>query len=542
MLRRKLSVQFMIGITLTLLLMLGANLVLLYRQQQHDLELEMHSKAKVMTQELIATRLFIARNQDRINRDPLSGHIEFKGLNPAAVGRGIGTIFNEITGFTVKQTRFEVRRPENAPDDFDKQALNRFLENSALPEYYSQVAYDGKPMFRYAVPLKAEKECLVCHGGPVGELDIAGYRKEGLNEGDLAGAISVTLPMADSIARIQHNTTIQLWVVIGVTGASLLVMYLLSRGLVIIPLERLARVARNIGKGNLALQPHDLELLKRSEELGVVADSMEGMAQNLHELYSSLEEKVAERTRELAQANQVQAQFLATVSHELRTPLTSIIAFTELLLKRSEGQQREYLEDVLESSRKLLAMVNDLLDLSRLEAGRVQLFQDLLDLPELVHQVERSIRPLAEKKQITLQVGEMADLPPVLVDPLRIKQVLLNLLSNAIKFTPELGQIRVFARPAAGKFVEVVVQDSGRGVPVEQRSLIFEAFRRLEAPGQQHPGSGLGLALARSLVELHGGRIWVEDAPGGGSQFHFTVPAAAVPPAEEEEEFADGDD
>ncbi|HWH69491.1 MAG TPA: ATP-binding protein, partial [Candidatus Sulfotelmatobacter sp.] len=455
------------------------------------------------------------------------------------VGRGVGTIFQEITGFQVKQTRFEVRRPENAPDDFDREALNRFLQNPGLPEYFRSVDEGGVPYFRYAIPLKAEKECLVCHGQPVGELDIAGYRKEGLQEGDLAGAISVTLPMAESIARIQHNTAVQVWVVVGVTAASLIVMYLLSRGLVTIPLERLAKVARKIGHGNLALAPNELELLKRSEELGIVADNMEAMALSLHYLYTSLEEKVAERTRELAQANKVQAQFLATVSHELRTPLTSIIAFTELLLKKSEGQQREYLEDVLESSRRLLAMVNDLLDLSRLEAGRLQLFQDVLDLPALIADVEHTVRPLAERKHITFRVEPLAALPPVLIDPLRVKQILLNLLSNAMKFTPDSGRVSLAAR-TAGNWVEVIVQDSGAGVPVEQRKLIFEAFRRLEAPGQQHPGSGLGLALARNLVELHGGHIWVEEAPGGGSQFHFTLPAAPV--ATEEEDFADGDD
>ncbi|MDF2627523.1 MAG: two-component sensor histidine kinase [Symbiobacteriaceae bacterium] len=540
MLRRKLTVQFMIGITLTLLLMLGSNLVLLWRQQQHDLQLEMHSKAKVMTQELIATRLFIARNQDRINRDPKSGHVEFKGLNPAAVGRGVGSIFNEITGYELKQTRFEVRRPENQPDAFDREALTQFLQNPNLTEYYRRVDDGGdEATFRYAVPLKAEKECLVCHGQPAGEIDIAGYPKEGLKEGDLAGAISVKVPMAESIARIQRNTMVQLWVVVGVTVASLLVIYLLSRGLVIIPLGRLAKVARSIGRGNLEVAPTDLELLKRSEELGVVADSMDSMARSLHELYTSLEEKVADRTRELAQANKVQAQFLATVSHELRTPLTSIIAFTELLIKRSDGQNREYLEDVLESSRRLLSMVNDLLDLSRLEAGRVQLFHDLLDLPELIIQVERSVRPLADRKLISLQLELPGDLPPVLIDPLRIKQVLLNLLSNAIKFTPEGGSVTVFVA-MTGEAVEVVVQDSGPGVSPDQRKLIFEAFRRLEAPGNQHPGSGLGLALARNLVELHGGQIWVDDAPGGGSQFHFTLPARLA--VEEEEESADGDD
>lgn len=538
--RRKLTVQFMAGITLTLTLMLGANLVLLWQQQNRDLTLEMLSKAKTMTQELMATRLFIARSQDRINTDK-DGRFEFKGLNPAAVGRGVGTIFHDLTGFGMKQTRFQVRRPENAPDDFDKEALTQFLNNARQTEYYKQIKEDGKPVFRYAVPLTTEKECLACHGGPAGEIDVAGYLKEGLKEGDLAGAITVSLPMEESIARIWRNTVIQGVVVVGVTAACLLVIFMLSRGLVTMPLRRLARVASRIGHGNLEINPTQLALLKGSEELGIVADNMESMARSLQELYTSLEEKVAQRTEELAQANKVQAQFLATVSHELRTPLTSIIAFTELLLKHAEGQQREYLNDVLESSRKLLDMVNDLLDLSRLEAGRVQLFTDVLDLPELIRQVECSIRPLAERKQITVQVQLPEGLPPVLVDPLRIKQVLMNLLSNALKFTPESGVVCFNAR-ADGDFIEVSVTDTGPGIPPEDRGLIFEAFRRLEAPGQQHPGSGLGLALARNLVELHGGRIWMEDAPGGGSRFCFTVPIAPTPAEEEDFADADGDD
>lgn len=536
--RRRLSFQFMVGITLTLLLMLGANLVLVWRQQQDDLMIEMHSKAKVMTQELISTRLFIARSQDRINKDA-AGHMEFKGLNPAAVGRGVGEIFHDMTGFTVKQTRFQVRRPENKPDAFDWEALTLFRDNPDMTEYFRRVDANGEPTFRYAVPLRVEKECLVCHGGPAGEPDIAGYPKEGLKEGDLGGAISVSLPMAGSIDRIERNTVGQFWVVLGVTAASLLVIYLLTRHLVTAPLERLAAAAANIGAGQLEIPEGQLELLKRSRELGIVAENMESMAQSLKDLYGSLEQKVAERTRELAHANQVQGQFLATVSHELRTPLTSIIAFTELLLKQSTGQQREFLLDVLESSRRLLALVNDLLDLSRLEAGRLQLFTDVIDLSELVAQVESSLRPLADQKQIELAVAPPVEmLPPVLVDPLRIKQVLVNLIGNAIKFTPEGGRVSVNAR-VAGAWVAVTVSDTGPGIPAEQRDLIFEAFRRVEAPGQQHPGSGLGLALAKNLVELHGGRIWVTEAPRGGSQFCFTIPVA--PSADEEEDMPNAD-
>jgi two-component system, NarL family, sensor histidine kinase BarA len=531
---KRLSVQFMAGITVTLVLMLSVNLYLVWHQQQSDLLTEMHGKAVTVTQQLASTRLFVARNQDRINRDSL-GHFEFKGLNPAAVGRGVGTILYDMSGTTVKQTRFQVRRPENAPDAFEWEAMTRFSEDPQLSEFSRRVEEDGEPYFRYAVPLTMQEECLACHGDPPGELDIAGFPKEGYREGQLGGAISVKLPMADSMARIERNALVQIGMIIAITLVSLLVIYVLSRRLVAAPLERLAGVAGRIGQGYLEIPPGKLEPLYRSQELGVVATSIEDMAHRLHELYTDLEEKVQERTQELAQANQLQSQFLATVSHELRTPLTSIIAFTELLLKQAAGKEQEYLEDVLESSRRLLEMVNNLLDLSRLEAGRVELFTDVVDLPDLLVTVERALRPLANQKAISLTIAPMAGLPLVLVDPLRVQRVLMNLVGNAIKFTPGGGRVELAARPD-GDWVELSVRDTGPGIRPEQRGMIFEAFRRVEAPGRQHPGSGLGLALARSLVELHGGRIWLEDAPGGGSIFRFTLPVAPRPDKEEEAE------
>jgi len=529
---RRLSVQFMAGITLTLVLMLGTNLIVVWRQQQRDVLAEMHGKATVVAKQLISTRLFVARVQDRINQDS-SGHSEFKGLNPAAVGRGVGAIFQEISGFDVKQTRFVVRRPENAPDAFEWDALNRFSDDPELTEFWQQIQENGQPVYRYAVPLRMDKECLYCHGGPAGEKDIAGFAKEGYREGQIGGAISVRLPMSEAITRIRHNAVVQIWVIVGVTLVSLLVIYWLTRRLVTTPLGRLAAVAATIGEGRLEVPPGHLEVLKRSQELGVVAETFEGMARSLREVYENLEAKVADRTRELEQANKIQSQFLATVSHELRTPLTSIIAFTELLLKQAtQPKQREYLEDVHESSRRLLDMVNNLLDLSRLEAGRVELFTDLVELPELIYEVARTLRPLADQKGIRLEVAEMPRLPLVLVDPLRIRQVLMNLVGNAVKFTPEGGLISLGARPVPG-WVEVSVSDTGPGVAPEDRGLIFEAFRRVESPRGLHPGSGLGLALCRNLVELHGGEIWMEEAGGGGSIFRFTLPA--VPMDEDKE-------
>lgn len=523
--RRRLSLQFMVGVTVVLILMLGANLVLVWQQQQKDLLTEMHSNAQVLTQTFISMRLFIARSQDRINTDS-EGHFEFKGLNPAAVGRGVGALFHDLTGYSMKQTRFQVRRPENAPDPFEWEALTRFAEDATLQEYYRQMEVAGEPVFRYVVPLRMEKECLACHGGPAGQLDITNYPREGYKEGQLGGAISVTLPMADAMARIRLHAVRQVWVIVGITAVSLLVLYGLTRYLVTDPLSRLAAIATRIGSGHLEIHPRELPLLQRSVEWGLVSVNLSAMAQSLKDLYTSLEDKVAERTRELEQANRLQSQILTTVSHELRTPLTSIIAFTELLLQQAKGREQEYLEDVLDSSRRLLVMVNNLLDLSRLEAGRVELFTDLLELPEVITGVVRALQPLAARKSIALIVQPMDQIPLVLADPIRLQQILTNLLGNALKFTPDGGQITISAT-RVDSFVELCVADTGPGVPSEYRSHIFEAFRQAEGRGAQHPGSGLGLAVARNLVELHGGSIRVEEAPGGGSRFCFTLPAAS---------------
>jgi len=533
---RKLSVQLMAGITLTLVLMLGANLYMVWHQQQRDLITEMHGKARIITDQLIATRLFMARNQDRINRDS-AGHMEFKGLNPAAVGRGVGNIFGEITEVRLKQTRAQVRRPENQPDAFESEALAMFTENPNLKEYFRQVQEKGRPVFRYAIPLAMEAECLRCHGSPAGETDIAGYPKEGYKLGDLGGAISVALPMDRAMAELQRRTATQVWVIVLVSMVSLLVIWWLSRRLVTKPLAHLTALTTRIGEGDLTVPPADLAVFSRSDELSLVGAHMDAMARSLREVQESLEEKVAERTRELQAAHQVQSQFLTTVSHELRTPLTSIIAFTELLRKQAAGKQLEYLDDMLESSRRLLATVNNLLDLNRLKAGRVQLFTDLIELAPLLRGVEHSLRPLAEQKHIRLHTSVADDLPLVLIDHHRVSQVMLNLVGNAIKFTPDGGTVAISAVTGCG-WVIVSVQDSGPGIKPEYRETVFEAFRRVEMPGAQHQGSGLGLAVARELVELHGGSIWVQDAPGGGSLFSFTLPKAR--PLSEEEDVNHG--
>jgi signal transduction histidine kinase len=215
------------------------------------------------------------------------------------------------------------------------------------------------------------------------------------------------------------------------------------------------------------------------------------------------------------------------MSHELRTPLNAIIGFSEVLTERMFGElnekQDEYLKDIYASGTHLLSLINDILDLSKIEAGRMELELSDFDLPTALDNALTLIRERAGRRSITLQTSVDEQLGEVRADERKIRQVVLNLLSNAIKFTPEGGRIDVRAVPV-DESVEVSVTDTGVGIAPEDQAAIFEEFRQVGTAEKKAEGTGLGLALCRKFVELHGGRIWVKSQVGAGSTFTFTIP------------------
>ena len=227
----------------------------------------------------------------------------------------------------------------------------------------------------------------------------------------------------------------------------------------------------------------------------------------------------------------MKTEFVSMVSHELRTPLTSIQGYAELLLEdqRITEEQRETLTIVKKNSDRLLGLVNDLLDLSRMEAGKLDLHRANLDLARLIPQVAGSLRPLIDAKRQRLKLDLVEALPAVWADQDRVTQILTNLISNAHKYTLAEGNITVAARRDDG-FVRVDVSDTGIGLsPEDQAQLFTKFFRAHERSPQAGGGTGLGLVICRLLVELHGGRITVSSAPGQGSTFSFSLPALEVP-------------
>jgi signal transduction histidine kinase len=242
--------------------------------------------------------------------------------------------------------------------------------------------------------------------------------------------------------------------------------------------------------------------------------------------------EIEDKSRQLEVASQHKSEFLANMSHELRTPLNAIIGFSEVLAEGMFGEindkQAEYLRDILESGRHLLSLINDILDLSKIEAGRMELEPSDFDLPAAIDNALTLVRERAGRRGITLGRAIDEHVGTIRGDERKVKQVLLNLLSNALKFTPEGGRIDVRAAVTDG-MVEVSVADTGVGIAPEDQEAVFEEFRQVGTAAKKVEGTGLGLALSRKFIELHGGRIWVKSELGQGSTFTFTIPARREP-------------
>jgi PAS domain S-box-containing protein len=249
----------------------------------------------------------------------------------------------------------------------------------------------------------------------------------------------------------------------------------------------------------------------------------------IREMQRTYTQELESRNHEIERANQLKSEFLASMSHELRTPLHTIIGFAELLQEELEGplnpKQQRFLDHIHTDSQHLLALINDILDISKIESGRLELRREAFDVANVVEEALSSIRPQGAAKSISIETSlEVSS--AIFADRLRFKQILFNLLSNAVKFTPSGGRIHVKGR-VRDNFLEMSVRDTGIGISKEQHEAVFDKFYQVGATTKGvREGTGLGLAITRTLVEEHGGRITLESEPGKGSCFTFTLALA----------------
>ena len=331
-------------------------------------------------------------------------------------------------------------------------------------------------------------------------------------------AFATRVETEDEIAENASSYASQRDLFIGVAAGAIILALLLGFVLswsVIGPIQRingrLAAISSGDFSGHVAVSNRD--------ELGALASNVNRMNDELDRLYKELETASAHKS-----------EFLASMSHELRTPLNAIIGFSQVLREEMFGElndkQEEYLDDILTSAYHLLSLINDVLDLSKVEAGQTELQLAPFSLRDALESGVVMVRERASEDRVQVELSADPDIDPVEGDERRIRQVVFNLLANAVKFTPEGGSIGVSAARVNGE-VRVSVADTGPGVPPEDHERIFEEFQQTDVGVGVGEGTGLGLALSKRFVELHGGRIWVERNAGSGSTFVFTLPARA---------------
>ncbi len=329
-------------------------------------------------------------------------------------------------------------------------------------------------------------------------------------------------PLAEALgplfASLQRTALLLLMGLVLAAAASLYAAQRMVR-----PIQALRAGAAEIARGHLNQRIE----VRTGDELEALGDEFNNMARQLQESYADLERRVQERTRDLQIANRHKTEFLANMSHELRTPLNAIIGFSEVLQERMfgelNGKQAEYINDIHSSGRHLLSLINDILDLSKIEAGRMELEITTFHLPTAIDNALTLMRERAGRNHINLKADVDPAIEGITADERKVKQILLNLLSNAVKFTPEGGRVEINARQDEHQVV-IAVSDTGVGIAPEDHEAVFKEFRQVgDDYTRKSEGTGLGLTLTRRMVELHGGTITLESAPGQGSCFRFTL-------------------
>ena len=513
--------------------------------QREQAEAEMLEKARILSHEMDAVWEFMDMNQARIDTDS-DGSYNFKGLYCAIAGKSIAKILERDTNYIIRYTNLEPRKKASMSDEYESEAIRMFNDGSAT-EKYGIESYNDQEVFRYVTPIYLEESCLDCHGDPKDELDVTGHPKEGMAVGDLIGVTSIIMPIDLYMSGIQDNVTRQVGYFTFIIIMVILAVYVLITRLITRPLTEVENAVDQVENGNFEV---NLDGIKGNGEIKDLALKFDFMAEQLRALYGDLEGQVELRTAQLESANellekqrsqlarvneelqaenQYKSDFLAIMSHELRTPLTSIIAFTEIWqnanVERSEDETAA-VKEVKENGQLLLQMVNNILEMARVEAGKTELMVEPFDMMDLIGLVERSIGFLAEQRNIDLTTVVHSDVPIINADWEKIRRIVENLASNAIKFTRKGGSVHIeVSYRKEAEQLSIAVSDTGIGIKEDDLSYIFERFTQSDKSSyRRYGGSGLGLAVVKELVEMHGGTIEVESVYKEGSTFTVFIP------------------
>lgn len=552
--------------------------------QNAQAENEAREKAEVLAAEMRAAWDFVDMNQDVINRAE-DGTFRTKHLVCVVAAKSISMLFTTETDYSIRFTNDTPRQAANAPDAFEQEALAAFNADPDRKAFWRVVdAGDGTRVFRYTEPLYVTESCLECHGDPVGELDQYGYPKEGMQVGQVGGAMSITEPMGIYAAGIQDSMMQQAIMVLFMMVAAFIGLYFVTSRLVLQPIDELRSAAGAVGKGdfNYTLTVPDPGERPR-DELAELTGEFDRMARDLEALYADLEGQVRSKTDDLMVLNDMlnyqkrelkvaldrlgdevayKNEFFAIVSHELRTPLTSILAYARILNADDSlaPKTREAVDEIESNATLLLNMVNNILVISKHAAKKDELLPEPVDFVDLAQFVRKALAPIAEGKDVRLTCSVAPNVPLSMADWEKLRRILENLVNNAIKYTHRGGFVRLTigfedgkadsrresekadtnapdGEDAAAGWIVMRVADDGMGIAPEELDQIFELYKQAgQSANRRYRGTGLGLAVVRDLTELHGGTVTVESRVKEGGTFTVRIPY--VPVIEEEDEEA----
>jgi two-component system sensor histidine kinase BarA len=379
----------------------------------------------------------------------------------------------------------------------------------------------------YIKIFRATESCISCHN-PQGSAKPFG-------QNELIGAVIIQRPAAEISRTVLLN---RVWIIIAglIAGTGAIVaFYIITQRVILRPIRQLRAIANNVAEGNLdirsSIQTGD-EYERLAEAFNHMLDGLQAAQEKFRQANKQLDAKIAElseRNIELFKANKIKSEFLANISHEFRTPLNAIMGFAEILrekpelLKKDKGQR--YAENIIEGGRNLLNMINDLLNLAKAEAGKIELHIEKTSIPQLCKTVVGSFSALTKKKKIKVKLVVDGNIPVLSTDAGKVQQILYNFLSNSVKFTPETGRIEIRASMQGEQMVRIAVSDTGCGIAEADKKKIFEKFSQADGSlTRRTAGSGLGLAISRELAAMLAGSIGMESEAGRGSTFWLDIP------------------